>query len=65
VSYATVAAQRTIVFSESTAGTMFYVNGKRFDPNRVDVQSQLNTVEEWTVRNDARYNNPKHQRSNH
>jgi suppressor of ftsI len=51
LSRATVAAQRTIVFSENTAGTAYYINGKQFDPNRVDVQSKLNTVEEWTVRN--------------
>jgi suppressor of ftsI len=48
---APIAARRTIVFSENTAGTVFYVNGKVFDPNRVDVRSRLNTVEEWTVRN--------------
>jgi FtsP/CotA-like multicopper oxidase with cupredoxin domain len=48
---APIAARRTIVFSEDAAGTVFYVNGKVFDPTRVDVRSRLNTVEEWTVRN--------------
>ncbi|MBB4942665.1 FtsP/CotA-like multicopper oxidase with cupredoxin domain [Streptosporangium album] len=51
--HATVAARRTIVFSENKAGTAYYVNGKQFDPNRVDIRSKLNTVEEWTVRNDS------------
>jgi suppressor of ftsI len=50
---ATVAAQRTIVFSEDAAADKYYINGKLFDPNRVDIQSKLNTVEEWTVRNDS------------
>jgi suppressor of ftsI len=51
--HATVAARRTIVFSENAAGTKDYVNGRQFDMNRVDIRSKLNTVEEWTVRNDS------------
>jgi suppressor of ftsI len=50
---ATVAARKTIVFTENAAGTLFYVNGRLFDPNRVDFTSRLGTVEEWTVRNDS------------
>lgn len=46
-----VAARRTFVYSENAAGTVFYINGRTFDPNRVDVRSRLNTVEEWTFRN--------------
>jgi FtsP/CotA-like multicopper oxidase with cupredoxin domain len=53
LSRATVAARRTIVFSEADNPNAYYINGKQFDPNRVDVQSKLNTVEEWTVRNDS------------
>jgi suppressor of ftsI len=53
LSQATVAAQRTIVFSENQAGTEYYINGKQFDENRVDVRSKLDTVEEWTIRNDS------------
>ncbi|GLW99049.1 oxidoreductase [Microtetraspora sp. NBRC 16547] len=53
LSHAAVAARRTIVFSENKAGTEFYINGKQFDMNRVDIRSKLNTVEEWTVRNDS------------
>jgi FtsP/CotA-like multicopper oxidase with cupredoxin domain len=51
--HATLAARRTIVFSENKAGTKFSINGRQFDMNRVDVRSKLNTVEEWTVRNDS------------
>ncbi|WP_411088179.1 multicopper oxidase family protein [Streptomyces sp. 061-3] len=53
LSHAAIAARRTLVFSENKDGTKFYINGKEFDPNRVDVRSKLNTVEEWTVRNDS------------
>ncbi|MFI5628680.1 multicopper oxidase family protein [Streptomyces sp. NPDC051664] len=53
LSHAAIAARRTLVFSENKDGTEFYINGKQFDPNRVDVRSKLNTVEEWTVRNDS------------
>ena len=45
---------RTIVFSEMPAGmnmTNFLLNGKLFDPNRVDVTMKLNSVEEWTLQN--------------
>jgi FtsP/CotA-like multicopper oxidase with cupredoxin domain len=53
LSRATVAARRAIVFSENTAGDTYYINGKQFDPNRVDIQAKLNTVEEWTIHNDS------------
>jgi hypothetical protein len=42
LSRATVAARRTIVFSENDAADKFSINGKQFDPNRVDIQSKLN-----------------------
>ncbi|GAA1253520.1 multicopper oxidase CueO [Pseudonocardia aurantiaca] len=53
LSNATLAAQRTIVFSETNNPDAYFINGKLFDPNRVDIRSKLNTVEEWTVRNDS------------
>jgi suppressor of ftsI len=53
LTHAPIAARRTIVFSENPAGTVFYINGKVFDMNRIDIQSKLNTVEEWTARNDS------------
>jgi FtsP/CotA-like multicopper oxidase with cupredoxin domain len=51
LSHAKIAARHTIVFSENKDGSQFYINGKQFDENRVDIRSKLNTVEEWTVRN--------------
>jgi suppressor of ftsI len=53
LSHAAVAARHTIVFAENPAGTEFSINGRQFDMNRVDLRSKLNTVEEWTVRNDS------------
>jgi FtsP/CotA-like multicopper oxidase with cupredoxin domain len=55
LSRATVTARRMIVFSEkeTEAVEQYFINGRQFDPNRVDIQSKLNTVEEWTVRNDS------------
>jgi suppressor of ftsI len=48
-----VTNRRTIVFSESTDGDSFFIDGKTFDMNRTDVRVKLGAVEEWTVRNDA------------
>ncbi|MFJ9821367.1 multicopper oxidase family protein [Streptomyces sp. NPDC101151] len=50
---APVAARKTIVFTENSAGTQFYINKKQFDHNRVDFRSKLDTVEEWTIRNNS------------
>ncbi|MEU3188246.1 multicopper oxidase family protein [Streptomyces sp. NPDC006923] len=65
LSDAKLAARRTMVFSENKAGTLFYINGKRFDPDRVDVRSRVNTVEEWTVRNDSDEEHSFHVHTNH
>ncbi|WP_246041264.1 multicopper oxidase family protein [Streptomyces cadmiisoli] len=50
---ASVAARKTITYTENAAGTQFFINGKQFDHNRVDFRVKLNTVEEWTIRNDT------------
>jgi FtsP/CotA-like multicopper oxidase with cupredoxin domain len=42
---------RTIVFSETSDGNTFFINGKTFDENRVDTTVQFGTVEEWTLVN--------------
>lgn len=50
-----IAERRTIVFSE-TAGEddqKFFIDGKMFDPDRVDTRARLGTVEEWTIRNES------------
>jgi FtsP/CotA-like multicopper oxidase with cupredoxin domain len=32
---------------------VFYVNGRTFDAERIDVRVPVGTIEEWTVRNDS------------
>lgn len=65
LSHEPIAARRTIVFSENKDGTKFFINGKQFDMNRVDIRSKLNTVEEWTVRNDSNEEHSFHVHVNH
>ena len=36
------------------------INGQQFDPNRVDQEVKLGTVEEWTIRNDTAEQHPFH-----
>ena len=36
------------------------IDGKQFDPNRVDQQVKLGTVEEWTIRNVTEELHPFH-----
>jgi FtsP/CotA-like multicopper oxidase with cupredoxin domain len=60
LTHAQVDERRTMVFSENNAGTTFFINGKQFDPNRIDVRSRLGTVEEWTVRNVSTEQHPFH-----
>lgn len=62
---ARIAAHRTVVFSENAAGTQFFINGRQFDEHRVDIRSRLNTVEEWTVRNDSDEEHSFHVHTDH
>ncbi|MFF3576815.1 multicopper oxidase family protein [Streptomyces mirabilis] len=48
-----VAARKTVIFTENKAGTLFYINHKQFDHNRIDFRAKLNTVQEWTIKNDS------------
>lgn len=48
-----VAARRTVIFTENKAGTLFYINHKLFNHNRIDFRAKLNTVQEWTIKNDS------------
>ncbi|MBF8185101.1 multicopper oxidase family protein [Nonomuraea sp. K274] len=43
--------RRTITFSENDETNQFFINGKLFDPDRIDARAKLNTTEEWLVRN--------------
>ncbi|MCA9263309.1 MAG: multicopper oxidase family protein, partial [Planctomycetales bacterium] len=42
---------RTIVFTEDSDA--FYVDGKEFDPTRVDTRIPLGSVEQWAIKNDS------------
>jgi suppressor of ftsI len=57
---ATVDKERTLVFSEDDDTNSFMIDGKQFDPNRVDQQVKLGTLEEWTIRNDTEELHPFH-----
>ena len=48
-----VTNHRTVVYSESKDGNTFYIDGKTFDPDRIDIRIPLGAVEEWTIQNQA------------
>jgi FtsP/CotA-like multicopper oxidase with cupredoxin domain len=41
-------------------GAAFLINGKGFDPNRIDVSTSLNQVEDWVLVNKAGMDHPFH-----
>jgi suppressor of ftsI len=48
-----VTRSRTITYTESEDGKTFFINGREFDINRIDVDVKLGDVEEWTIINDT------------
>jgi suppressor of ftsI len=49
-----VAQRRTMVFSEDSTGTNFFINGQQFNPTGAPmVTAKVGTVEEWTIINTA------------
>jgi FtsP/CotA-like multicopper oxidase with cupredoxin domain len=52
-----ISARRTVVFTETKTlkakDQKFFVNGRLFDIDRVDVRVPLGSIEEWTIRNDS------------
>jgi suppressor of ftsI len=52
--------RRTLVFSENTKTNRFFIDGRQFDPDRVDQRVKLGAVEEWTIRNVSRERHPFH-----
>ena len=48
-----VMAKRLVVFSEEDDSSKFYLNGRVFDHQRVDIRAPLGNVEEWTIRNSS------------
>ncbi|MFN0094044.1 MAG: multicopper oxidase family protein [Dehalococcoidia bacterium] len=49
---------RELVFSMQ--GMNFFIDGRSFDPKRVDIQTRFGAVEEWTVRNSSTMDHPFH-----
>ena len=54
------AVARTISFSENHASSDFFINGKRFDPARIDIQAKLGATEVWTIENTGHMDHPFH-----
>jgi FtsP/CotA-like multicopper oxidase with cupredoxin domain len=54
---AAIDARRTVVFTQTTTlkanAQKFMIDGKTFDPDRIDVRVPLGHIEEWIVRNDS------------
>jgi suppressor of ftsI len=48
-----VTGHRTVVFSETPDGNVEMIDGKTFDPSRIDARVKLGAVEEWTIRNES------------
>ena len=48
-----VTGRRTIVLSETEDGDTFFIDGRTFDPGRMDTRVKLGAVEEWTIRNES------------
>lgn len=46
-----VERSRDFVFSETENGNTFFINGKEFDPERVDTVVEIGTLERWTIQN--------------
>ena len=57
-----ITGRRRVTFSVdfSASPIQFLVDGKLFDPNRVDQRIQLGAVEEWTVLNTSPSDHPFH-----
>ena len=51
---------RRLVLAEDMAAARFFIDGKEFDPERVDVAPRLGTVEHWEIVNDTGMDHPMH-----
>jgi FtsP/CotA-like multicopper oxidase with cupredoxin domain len=57
--YGTPNVRRAVLF-QFNGSNQFLVNGKVFDPNRVDIRSSVGQLEEWEVTNLAGMDHPFH-----
>jgi FtsP/CotA-like multicopper oxidase with cupredoxin domain len=53
-------AKRTKILTENEAASAYMINGKKFDPMRVDDRVKLGTVEDWTFVNKTTEQHPIH-----
>src|SRR5690606_16383043 len=60
LSDAEVDGRREITFKESSTGPAFNIDGKAFVMDRVDQVVKLDTIEEWTLRNESPEWHPFH-----
>lgn len=51
---------RRLVLSENMMWGRFFINGRRFDPTRVDLRAQRGQVEVWEVVNEGHMDHPFH-----
>lgn len=52
--------RRRIVLSEDMANVEFFIDGRKFDPQRVDFAPALDTVEHWELVNETGMDHPMH-----
>jgi suppressor of ftsI len=57
---ARVARRRVVVFSENQAGTVFFIDGRSYDPSKINFRARLGTVEQWTIVNHTEETHPFH-----
>ena len=48
-----IGAHRLVVFGQNDAASIYTINGRVFDPARIDLRIPLGTIEEWPIRNDT------------
>ncbi len=66
VAFAEPTVRKRLLFTSGMDGMMgggmmqFLIDGKSFDPNRVDLTSQVNEVEQWTAENRTGMDHPFH-----
>jgi FtsP/CotA-like multicopper oxidase with cupredoxin domain len=66
LSDATIAQRRTVILSENSAGTSFFINNAQFSMNTsaFATPAKLGTVEEWTILNTSGEDHPFHLHTN-
>lgn len=58
------AVTHRVVFTENMSKAQFFINGKQFDPSRIDIQARVGTLEAWEVENRGDMDHPFHLHTN-